>query len=66
VKREALQVSGSAVIAVDADMRVGGVQETITVSGETPVVDTQSTRREITLDNETLRTCRACAATATC
>ena len=56
VKREALQVSGSAVIAVDADMRVGGVQETITVSGETPVVDTQSTRREITLDNETLRT----------
>jgi len=55
VKREMLNVSGSAVIAVDADMRVGGVQETITVSGETPVVDTQSTRREITLDNETLR-----------
>jgi len=55
VKREMLTVSGSAVIAVDAEMRVGGVQETITVSGETPVVDTQSTRREITLDNETLR-----------
>ena len=48
-------VSGSAVIAMDAEMRVGGVQETITVTGETPVVDTQSTRREITLDNETLR-----------
>ena len=55
VKREMLTVSGSAVIAVDAELRVGGVQETITVSGETPVVDTQSTRREITLDNETLR-----------
>jgi len=55
VRREMLVVSGSAVIAVDADMRVGGVQETITVSGETPIVDTQSTRREITLDNETLR-----------
>src|SRR5215207_2847728 len=55
VRREMLVVSGSAVIAVDAEMRVGGVQETITVSGETPVVDTQSTRREITLDNETLR-----------
>ena len=55
VRREMLLVSGSAVIAVDAEMRVGGVQETITVSGETPVVDTQSTRREITLDNETLR-----------
>src|SRR5215207_2110892 len=55
VRREALQVSGSAVIAVDTEMRVGGVQETVTVSGETPIVDTQSTRREVTLDNETLR-----------
>src|SRR4029450_6213555 len=36
-------------------MRVGGVQETVTVTGETPVVDVQSTRREVTLDNETLR-----------
>ena len=55
VKREGLIVSGSAVIAVDAEMRVGGVQETITVTGETPVVDVQSTKREITLDNETMR-----------
>ena len=29
------------------------MQETITVTGETPVVDVQSTTREITLDNET-------------
>ena len=55
VKRDGLIVSGSAVIAVDADMRVGGVQETVTVTGDTPVVDIQSTKREITLDNETLR-----------
>src|SRR5262245_39231675 len=55
VKRDGLLVSGSAVIAADADMRVGGVQETITVTGETPLVDTQSTKREITLDNETMR-----------
>ena len=55
VKRDGLIVSGSAVIAVDADMRVGGVQETVTVTGETPVVDVQSTKREIALDNETLR-----------
>ncbi len=55
VNREGLIVSGSAVIVVDADMRVGGVQETVTVTGETPVVDTQSTKREVTLDNETMR-----------
>ena len=40
---------------MDAELRVGGVQETITVTGETPVVDVQSTRREVTLDNETMR-----------
>ena len=55
VRREGLVVSGSAVIAVDADMKVGGVQETITVTGASPVVDVQSARREITLDNETMR-----------
>ena len=55
VRREMVEVSGSAVIVIDADLRVGGVQETITVTGETPVVDVQSTKREITLDNDTLR-----------
>jgi hypothetical protein len=54
-RREQLTVSGSGVISVDAEMRVGGVQETITVVGETPVVDVTSTKREITLDNETMR-----------
>src|SRR5688572_23476711 len=55
VRREGLTVSGTGVISVDAEMRVGGVQETVTVTGETPVVDVASTRREVTLDNETMR-----------
>ncbi len=55
VMRENLTVSGSGVISVDAELRVGGVQETITVTGETPVVDVASTTRQITLDNETMR-----------
>src|SRR5688572_19760779 len=55
VKRDALEVSGSAVISVDAQMRVGGVEETITVTGETPIVDVASTTRQVTLDNETMR-----------
>jgi hypothetical protein len=55
VRRDALEVGGSAVISVDAQMRVGGVEETITVTGETPVVDVASTIRQVTLDNETMR-----------
>src|SRR5688572_27381462 len=54
-RRDGLLVSGTGVITVDSELRVGGVQETITVTGETPVVDVQSTRSEITLDNETMR-----------
>ena len=56
VKREGLAVSGSGVIPVNVDLRVGGLQETVTVSGEAPVVDTQSVRREVVLNAETLNT----------
>jgi len=55
LKQEKLAVSGSGVITVDGTLRVGGVQETVTVASETPVVDVQSTVREVTLDNETMR-----------
>jgi hypothetical protein len=56
VKRDGLEVSGSGVLPVNAEMRVGAVQETVTVSGASPIVDTQSVRREVVLNNETLNT----------
>ena len=56
VIREDVAVSGIGTIQIGAEMRVGGVQETITVTGETPVVDVQSTRRQAVLDNETVST----------
>src|SRR5512145_177138 len=41
VRREGVEVSSGQNITIGADLRVGGVQETITVTGETPVVDVQ-------------------------
>jgi len=67
VKREGIELTGSFVATVNAEMRVGGVQETITVTGETPVVDVQSVRRQTTLSNDiltTVPTARSWAATA--
>jgi hypothetical protein len=55
LKRDDVVLSGTGVVRIDADMKVGGVAETVTVTAETPVVDVQSTRRDITLDNETMR-----------
>src|SRR6478672_3154114 len=56
VKREAVSVSGSGVVPVNIELRVGNLTETITVTGESPLVDTQSTRRETVIKADTLAT----------
>src|SRR5438105_5954533 len=45
VKREGIELTGSFVATVNADLKVGALAETITVTGETPVVDVQSAKR---------------------
>lgn len=53
VVREQLELSGAGVITINAELRVGDLQETITVTGDTPVVDVQSsTRRQTVLDDQ--------------
>src|SRR5262245_3425088 len=55
LKRGDVLVSGSGVIKIDAEMAVGTVAETVNVIAESPVVDVLSTKRELTLSNETMR-----------
>jgi hypothetical protein len=55
VKREDLLLPADFVSTVNADLKVGTLQETITVSGESPIVDVQTTKQQRTLDNEMLR-----------
>jgi hypothetical protein len=56
VVRQAVEVTGGGVTTINAEMRVSGLQETITVSGESPVVDVQtSTSREQVLSNDFVR-----------
>ena len=43
------------VSTVNADLKVGALEETVTVSGESPIVDVQTTKQQRTLDNELLR-----------
>jgi hypothetical protein len=54
VRREGVQLSGSFVATVNGDLRVGGVAETITVSGEAPVVDVTSTRSQQIISGQTV------------
>src|SRR5712675_2019695 len=46
VKREGLELTGSGTIPVNAELKVGTLAETITVTGETPVVDIQNSARQ--------------------
>src|SRR5687768_8579380 len=46
VRREGIELAGNFVATVNADLRVGALEETITVTGETPSVDVQSTLRQ--------------------
>jgi hypothetical protein len=55
VVREGLTLSGSGAITIDVELRVGGVEETLTVTGEAPVVDVQTTRREMVLSNDVVQ-----------
>ena len=54
-RREGIELTGSFTATVDAEMRVGQLQETVTVTGASPIVDVQSARREMTIDNDVIR-----------
>jgi hypothetical protein len=48
VVRDNIEVPGGVAVTVSADLKVGALEETITVSGQTPLVDvTQATRTQV-------------------
>src|SRR5262245_290705 len=54
IKREGIQLAGAFIATVNADLKVGGVAETITVSGEAPVVDVTSSRNQQVISGQTV------------
>ena len=52
VRREGILLTGTFTATVDVDLRVGSLEETITVTGETPIVDVQSSTRQRVIDRE--------------
>jgi hypothetical protein len=52
VKREGIELTGGGTVTVNADMKVGTLQETVTVTGETPVVDVQNAARQEILSGD--------------
>jgi hypothetical protein len=56
LRRDGIELTGVATATVNAELRVGTLAETITVTAESPMVDVQSVRRQTTVAGEVLNT----------
>ena len=54
IKREGLELPSNFTATVNADMKVGALEETVVVTGASPVVDTSSTARAQVINRELL------------
>jgi hypothetical protein len=54
LKREGIELSSGFTATVNADMPVGALTETVTVSGESPLVDTRNARRQTVVSSDLL------------
>jgi hypothetical protein len=54
VKREGVELASNFTATINADMKVGAVEETVTVSGSSPVVDVQTNTKAQVLPREVL------------
>jgi hypothetical protein len=53
-RRSGVMLTGANTAIVDAEMRIGALEETITVTGEAPVVDVSTTTRQSVLSADTI------------
>ena len=56
IRREGIELTSGFTATVNADMRVGALEETVTVTGASPLVDVQNTRRQTVISDELLGT----------
>jgi hypothetical protein len=54
VKREGVELPSNFTMTINSDLKVGSLQETLTVTGATPTVDVQSTTKSQVLNREAL------------
>jgi hypothetical protein len=54
IKRDGIEITGSVTLTIPFDLKVSQVQETVTVTAASPVVDVQNTRRETVINSNTI------------
>jgi hypothetical protein len=54
VRQDGIQLTGNFAATVNGEMRVGAIQETVTVSAESPIVDIQNTTTQRVFDQQVI------------
>ena len=54
LKRDGIELTGNFTATVNAELRVGSLEETVTVTGEAPTVDVQNTARQAVIDRDVI------------
>jgi hypothetical protein len=54
IKRDGVQLSAGFTATVDGELRVGALEETVTVSGASPLVDVQNTRQQTAVPRDVI------------
>jgi hypothetical protein len=54
VRREGIELTGAFTATINAEMKVGALEETITVSGSTPLVDVQSVTKQTVITRDVI------------
>jgi hypothetical protein len=56
MRREGIQLTGTQTLTIPAELSVGGLAETVVVTGDSPVVDVQNARREVVMTSDVIQT----------
>jgi hypothetical protein len=56
IRREGIELTGSFTATVNVELRVGALEETVTVSGQAPTVDVRNARTQQTLGKDVIST----------
>jgi hypothetical protein len=54
LKREGIELTGSFTATVNADLQIGSLSETLTVSGQSPIVDVQNTQTQRVMTSDVI------------
>jgi hypothetical protein len=54
-KRDGVELTGALTATINADMKVGSLEETVTVTGESPIIDVQSVRRQTVISGDVMK-----------